>query len=360
MDINLNGDISPTGCGANWLRSQLPAPDEPVTLRVNSGGGDVYEAITMVNILRAHPGPVTAIVEGLAASAASYLIAGAAEKVTMRPGAEIMVHRPWTALEGDGPALVKAAGDLERLGTTLARTYATKAGGTEAQWNEYMAEETWFSADEAVASGLADDVLDARPAAHVARTPIMAHYKYRSRAQAPTPDLKENPVGPDTTTPEHTTAPAFTDEQWTKFCQLLDLEPDSTIDQALDLLAATVDKLSTDDPATDTSGTPLARSRRVLLDRTTYTELISASREGIQIRAEREAKAREDEVDRWIQENRIGHATRARAVAMAHRDMQAARDLFGAIPAGTVHREEIGHAQSIDAHAQGDNPTWVR
>lgn len=367
MDITLTRDIGPSACGADWLRTQLPATDTPITLRVNCAGGDVYEAVAMTSILREHPGQVTAVVEGLAASAASFLIAGAADRIIMRPGAELMVHNPWTALQGDGPALVKAAGDLERLGTTLARTYATKAGGTEAQWAELMTVESWFSAEEAVAIGLADEVTDAKTptAAHANRTPIMAHYKYQSRAQAPTPKIMEDPMDPNQTTPPTDPAdiPQFTAEQWTKLCDLLEVEPASTIDNALDVIAAMVDKLGgkdTTDPGAD-PGTPQARSSRILLDRHTYNELVAGAREGMIVRAEREAKAREEEVDSWVKTGRIGAATRPRAVAMAHRDMQAARDLFGANPEGTVNRTEIGHSvSSFDSMKDDGKGGWVR
>jgi ATP-dependent protease ClpP protease subunit len=364
VDIHLSRDIDPGACGADWLRAQLPTTDAPVTLRVNCAGGDVYEAVAMTSILREFPGHITAVVEGLAASAASFLIAGAADRTIMRPGAELMVHNPWTALQGDGPALVKAAGDLERLGATLARTYATKAGGTEAQWAELMAAETWFSAEEAVAAGLADEVTDARTptAAHTNRTPIMARYKYTSRAQAPKPKM-EDIMDPDPTTPPADPAdiPQFTAEQWTKLCELLEVEPSSTIDTALDVIAAMVDKLAGDETTDPATGAPQARSSRILLDRHTYNDLVAGAREGMIVRAEREAQAREDEVDSWVKTGRIGAATRPRAVAMAHRDMQAARDLFGANPEGTVNRTEMGHGvSSFDSMKVDDKGGWVR
>ena len=369
MNIILDGEISPRGRGSAWLRDQLTGHTGDVELHVNSPGGDVHEGVAMLNVLRAHPGRVTAIVEGLAASAASFIIAGGADHIIMRPHSEVMVHSPWMALEGDGPTLVKAAGDLERLGGTLARIYADRAGGTPEHWAELMSAETWFTADEAVAAGLADAVVDGRTAVTAANhtaSPVYARFRYRSRAEAPQPNTKDNDMAekqPNQQPDQPVDGMVFTVEQWTKLCTILDLDPAAaTIDETLDLIAAMVDKLAGDDPEkTDSEGgAVLARAGRVLLDRDTYKELVAGAREGIAIRAQRDAKAREAEVDQWIREGRINSSFRAKAVAMAHRDMATARAFYGSNPPNTIPVKEIGHALTNDDEAETGPSNWVR
>ena len=365
MNIILDGEISPRGRGSAWLRDQLTGHTGDVELHVNSPGGDVHEGVAMLNVLRAHPGRVTAIVEGLAASAASFIIAGGADHIIMRPHSEVMVHSPWMALEGDGPTLVKAAGDLERLGGTLARIYADRAGGTPERWAELMSAETWFTADEAVAAGLADEVVDGRTAVTAANhtaSPVFARFRYRSRAEAPQPNTKDNDMAEQQ--PEQSAdGVVFTPEQWTKLTTLLDVDPAAaTVDEALDLIAAMVEKLVGDNPEkTDSEGgAVLARAGRVLLDRDTYKELDAGAREGIAIRAQRDAKAREAEVDQWIREGRINSSFRAKAVAMAHRDMATARAFYGSNPPNTIPVKEIGHALTPDDEAETGPSNWVR
>ena len=365
MNIILDGEISPRGRGSAWLRDQLTGHTGDVELHVNSPGGDVHEGVAMLNVLRAHPGRVTAIVEGLAASAASFIVAGGADRIIMRPHSEVMVHSPWMALEGDGPTLVKAAGDLERLGGTLARVYADRAGGTPEHWAELMAAETWFTADEAVAAGLADEVVDGRTAVTAANhtaSPVFARFRYRSRAEAPQPNTKDNDMAEQQ--PEQSAdGVVFTPEQWTKLTTLLDVDPAAaTVDEALDLIAAMVEKLVGDNPEkTDSEGgAVLARAGRVLLDRDTYKELVAGAREGIAIRAQRDAKAREDEVDTWIKEGRINSALRRQAVAMAHRDITTARAFYGSNPPNTIPVKEIGHALTNDDEAETGPSNWVR
>ncbi|SDH16087.1 ATP-dependent protease ClpP, protease subunit [Leifsonia sp. 98AMF] len=122
---------------------------------VNSPGGDVYDAVAIRNALRQHPARVVVTIDGLAASAASF-IACAGDEVVMGENAEVMIHDAWTIAMGDAEDMRKAGDDLDRLSDNIASMYAAKAGGEPAAWRELMKAETWYSAAEAVAAGLAD------------------------------------------------------------------------------------------------------------------------------------------------------------------------------------------------------------
>lgn len=170
-----------------------------VVVRINSPGGDVYEGFAIMNALRGYPGHVTAVIEGLAASAASFVAVGGADRVVARPNAELMVHEAWTFVDGNAGDLEKVTADLNRLSSNLAGIYAEKAAanGAEAspdQWRDVMRDETWFSAAEALAAGLVDEVEDARqPVAAAVRAPVFAkaltRFKYQGRSSAPPPKV---------------------------------------------------------------------------------------------------------------------------------------------------------------------------
>ena len=176
-EISLFGDIGRgrgRTVGAQAFIRELNALGDStaLTVRINSPGGDVFEAIAIYNALRARRGKVTCIVDGLAASAASF-IAMAGDEVVMRPNTEMMVHDALIdGMRGNAATLRDTADQLERASNTIAGVYAEKAGGTADTWRAVMRTDTWYSADEAVAAGLADRVDTARP--RTARAPAIA------------------------------------------------------------------------------------------------------------------------------------------------------------------------------------------
>lgn len=179
----VGSEVTPSG-----VINQLAQADGDVTVRISSPGGDVYAGLAIMNALRAHPGTVTAVIEGLAASAASFIAIGGAHRVIMRPTAELMIHEAASFVGGSADDLTKTSGDLERISGNLAGIYASKAGGEASRWRAAMKAETWFSADEALTAGLIDAVEDARISTHA---PVfnLAGTKYKNRAAAPPPPL---------------------------------------------------------------------------------------------------------------------------------------------------------------------------
>jgi ATP-dependent Clp protease, protease subunit len=127
-----------------------------VTLRINSPGGDVFAARAMVAAMSGYAGQITAHVDGYAASAAS-LIAVSAGRTIMADGSFLMIHKAWTFAMGNADDLVSTAALLEKVDSTIAETYAAKAGTDAAGFAQMMTEETWFTAEEAVNIGLADE-----------------------------------------------------------------------------------------------------------------------------------------------------------------------------------------------------------
>lgn len=190
-DILIYGDIGFEVTPAA-ITEQLKAAEGDVTVHINSPGGDVYDGLAIMNALRAHDGHITAIVEGMAASAASFIAVGGADTLICRPTGELMIHDAWTFADGNAEALTKTVANLERMSEKLAAIYAEKAGGEPSAWRERMRAETWFSADEALEAGLVDAVEDSRakqPVEALGRSKILARFKYEGRRAAPDPML---------------------------------------------------------------------------------------------------------------------------------------------------------------------------
>lgn len=131
-----------------------------ITLRINSPGGDVFEARAIASLIRGHGGQTKAIVDGIAASAATT-VALAASRVEMAAGAFFMVHRAWTMTAGNKSDLRELADLLEKIDGAIADDYARKTGATPAAMLKAMDAETWYTADEALAAQFVDAVVEA-------------------------------------------------------------------------------------------------------------------------------------------------------------------------------------------------------
>jgi ATP-dependent Clp protease, protease subunit len=132
----------------------------PVTLRINSPGGDVFEGRAIASILRGHAGPTKVVIDGLAASAATT-VAIAAKTVEMADGAFFMVHRSWAWTAGNKNDLLELAALLEKIDGEIAADYARKTGGKLADMLKMMDAETWLTATEAKDMGFVDAVVEA-------------------------------------------------------------------------------------------------------------------------------------------------------------------------------------------------------
>lgn len=169
--------------------------DATIHLRINSPGGSVFAARAMEQALRDHKGKVIVHIDGLAASAATF-IAMAGDEVIMAKGAMFMIHKAWTGMWGNANDLRKEADLLDKIDGTLADTYASKTGNDLGQISAWMAEETWFTADEALEHGFATSIAEAEAKASV--------WNLSAYDKAPKPQSASEQPNPQ---PEATPAP---------------------------------------------------------------------------------------------------------------------------------------------------------
>lgn len=126
-----------------------------VTLRINSPGGDVFEATTIYNMLRGLGKPINALVDGVAASAAS-VIAMAGDTITMGQGAVMMIHNAMALAFGNAAEMREMADVLDTVSGSIADIYVARTKQDKNVVQKLMDAETWMDAADAVAKRFAD------------------------------------------------------------------------------------------------------------------------------------------------------------------------------------------------------------
>lgn len=124
-------------------------------LRINSPGGDVFEARAIAAAIAQHAGKTIAHIDGLAASAATT-IASSADEVEIVDGGFYMVHNAWTFAMGNKHDMRETAGLLDKVDGAIVADYAKRTGASAEQIVTWMDAETWFTAQEAVDNKFAD------------------------------------------------------------------------------------------------------------------------------------------------------------------------------------------------------------
>lgn len=197
LDINDEIGWSPWGdsISAKSVQSQLNDINaSTIEVHVNSPGGDVFDGIAITNMLRAHPATINVVVDGLAASAASF-IAMAGDSVAMMPNSQMMIHDASGIVAGNAADMRKMAELLDQASDNIADIYARRSGAPADEWRAKMRDETWYNDQEAVDAGLADHVVDlaqtrqapANTTDQQQRLWNLSLYRYDGRQSAPAP-----------------------------------------------------------------------------------------------------------------------------------------------------------------------------
>ncbi|MFJ2709783.1 head maturation protease, ClpP-related [Pseudomonas sp. NPDC087346] len=163
IEVFVYGEIGAWGITANQFVQDLRAMDDgvsPVVAAFNSIGGDLFDGLAMHNALSRLGERCTGRIDALAASAASVAVCGA-HRVVIASNAMLMIHNPWTYAAGDAEDFRKVADVLDQTMEAIIAAYKAKAPDIdEVELRRLVAAETWLTANEAVALGLADEVGD--------------------------------------------------------------------------------------------------------------------------------------------------------------------------------------------------------
>lgn len=154
--FDIKGDIGVGRACASVLGEFLRENAGPVILHVNSGGGDATEGAALMAEVERH-GRVTAIVQGIAASAATLPVI-AAQTIVMHPAAMLMIHEPWAMAGGTGDGHREIAATLDKMTMVYARAYARATGHPVTRVAAWMKQETWLTAEEALELNFCDRI----------------------------------------------------------------------------------------------------------------------------------------------------------------------------------------------------------
>ncbi|HII3673171.1 TPA: ClpP-like prohead protease/major capsid protein fusion protein [Yersinia enterocolitica] len=158
--ISIYDEIGFYGVSAKQFAEELTALGRlsHIELHIHSPGGDVFEGIAIYNLLKNHPARITVIVDGIAASMASF-IAMVGDVVRMPENAMMMIHRPWGIQGGDAAEMRRYADLLDKVEETLIPAYASKTGKTPEELAAMLESETWMNGTECLKHGFADELI---------------------------------------------------------------------------------------------------------------------------------------------------------------------------------------------------------
>lgn len=167
----LYGDIGASlgGLSSDDFRmvlSEIPQNKE-IELHIDSDGGIYHEGVAMHSLLRQRKAPVTVIVDGLAASAAS-IVAMAGTTILMATHSGMMIHEAYSGGEGTADDFRKEADRLDQINAQIVKIYMSRWKGSQKELASAMKSESWYQAEKTIELGLADRIIDQMAvAAHV-------------------------------------------------------------------------------------------------------------------------------------------------------------------------------------------------
>ncbi|WP_095128707.1 head maturation protease, ClpP-related [Pseudomonas sp. Irchel s3h14] len=206
IEVFVYGEIGAWGITANQFVQDLRAMDDGVSEVIaafNSVGGDLFDGLAMHNALRRLGARCTGRIDALAASAASVAVCGA-HKVVIAESAILMIHNPWTYAAGDAEDFRKVADVLDQTMEAIIAAYKAKAPNIdEAELRRLVAAETWLTANEALALGLADEIGDGiKVKACLGQGGVLQRYQHAPAEllaqldEPPEPDPELEPIDP--------------------------------------------------------------------------------------------------------------------------------------------------------------------
>lgn len=366
--VNIYDDIIPFyGVNAVDFRNELQALGdgiETIDLHIHSRGGNVYEAVAIMNTLRQHSAKVVTTVDSVAASAAGFIAVGASDELIVAENAEIMAHLPWVMAIGDANDLRKTVDRLDQIGKNIASIFSERAGGTVEEWMDVLTAETWWSAQEAVDAGIADRVLKApkRKAASGAKNSIdLSVFNHAGRSHAPAP--RKPQAHNETPGPVDKAAEATEKKEEANMATLsesvlqklgLDADADdSAIEEAINKIAERPEPAASADPTAEQAAEVLAKLGMVAVNKASHDEMVAtvadlSARRDAAIKAENEAAIQDA-----LTTGRIDAASADTWRAEIEKNRDGTLALLNTLPANkAVPVNEIGHGVSREDATQ--------
>lgn len=196
-EVLIYGDIGggwwDEGITGESIANEIAAIDaDEIDVRINSGGGLVFEGLAIYNAFARHSARIVMHVDSIAASIASVILM-AGDEIRIAEGAQVMIHKPWSGMWGDANAMRKEADILDKLEKGIIDIYAARTDTDRADLESWVNEETWFTGQEAVDAGFADSMTPAKKkkAASSALFNLFKHAPQNLLAPASTPEIRD-------------------------------------------------------------------------------------------------------------------------------------------------------------------------
>ena len=348
-DVYLYDEIGYWGTSAKSFATQIAELDvDRINLYVNSPGGSAWDGVAIMNALRRHRARIEVSVDGLAASAAS-LICMSADHLVMASSAQMMIHDASGLAWGNAQTMHDTAALLDKLSDSYADAYAKRAGGTRAQWRDVMRAETWYTAEEAVLAGLADEWDGSRESA-AAATASITQFVHAGRSAAPAPTLP-TPVAslipPASSEPGSTTQKEDSMSYETLTAGLRErlgiTEAAATDESILSALDEALAEQTEPPSAQSAAQIPAGLS---LIDSDQLASLQASAAEVQAIRAERDTERREALVTAAVNDGRVPPARRDHWLAQLAADEEGTAPILASLQP-IVPVTEVGHSDDV-------------
>lgn len=363
---------------AREFAKQLAALDvDKINLYINSPGGSAWDGVAIMNTLRRHRARVEVTVDGIAASAAS-LICMAGDHITMNASSQMMIHDASGWALGNAQTMHETGALLDKLSDSYADAYAKRAGGSREQWRDTMRAETWYTAEEAVLAGLADE-WDGSKESQAAANFDLSRFRFAGRDAAPAPalpaavavmthflNLGAEAAGrlaeelspkatiqelPSSTEPGEPTKKGVTMSDAIKagLRERLGITDAEVSDDAI--LAALDEALAEQAEAPEPQAAVLPEGVTTI-ETAVLAELQTAAAEVRSIREEQATARRTDLVEKAIAKGKFGPARRQHWLTALKADEEGATAAINGLAEGLVPLDEIGHSDDVmDADA---------
>ena len=329
------------GVSAQTLATELAVLDvDELNVYINSPGGAAWDGIAIMNAIRRHRAHVTVYVDGLAASAAS-VVAMAGDKIVMNRGSQMMIHDASGGAYGDAELMDEVSAILHKLSDSLADVYAGRTGTDRAIWRAAMKAESWYTAEEAVAVGLADEWVDSPASQPVDRTRFSA----RARTAIPSLASLELPSSSEPGQPNRKETLIMSDILKDGLRERLGVTDSVISDEQL--LAAVDEAL-----AEQVTDTPTVPEGTVLIDSAMLDDLQASAALGRKASEAQDNSRREAIVDSAVQDGRIAPASRDTWIASLNTNEEGTTDLIASLAKNLVPVSEIG---TSDEPSEADN-----
>ncbi|MBP2208172.1 ATP-dependent protease ClpP protease subunit [Rhodococcus percolatus] len=320
---------------AQSIANQIKDLDtDEIVVRLNSPGGDAFDGIAIMNALRAHSATVTVRIDGLAASAAS-VIAMAGDEIVMGEGSQMMIHEAWLYTSGSADYLRSEADRLDKMTDSITSLYARRAGGEFDEWRALVAAETWFTAEEAVAAGLADKVGTSAPDSGAPTAAFnLSHFRFAGRDHAPAPRIP-SAEAVEVTNRKEGDMPTLKEV----LAQRLGTAADATDE----IVVAALDEVLAEQ-AEDRSGPGIeARAGVVTVDADQFAAMQAEVAAGREFRTRQEAAESRSYIDTAIKAGKFPPAKAEHYEKLLAAAPAETRALIDAMPANVIPVAEVGH-----------------